>query len=227
MKHYSLAVNVPDTPPFDRPDGAPGNWYDTFLGAVVLPTYQTGALERLWFSHYGAFGNNPHAKFRFSTDDFASVDAIIQAKVNKYSFTLLEEHGETYPHEFDIVGDLAPKSAKAHYGSNQRHSDNRERGELIYSFLSSAAILTLHCLSHTDAEGRWYREPNPDNGNNHFGDTTESLHHLYCNLSKVPTAVCVIPVAGQVGPPFQLISPLYAKVNKKYIPGTQVVPVNF
>jgi len=174
-----------------------------------------------------AFGDNPHAKFRFSTEDFETVNAVLERAIATHSLKLMEEHGKTYPHEYDIIGDLAPASSQSHYGVNQRHSDRRQRGELLYSFLSSAAILTLHCLSHSDAEGRWHRESNPDHGNNHFGDTTESLHHLYCNLSNVSTAVCIVPVAGQVGPPYQLMSPLHAKISNKYAPGTRVVLVNY
>ena len=227
MNHLSFSVALPQSAPFDRPDTIPGNWYDSFLGNVALPAYETGKLDRFWFSHYGALGDNPHVKFRFSTDDFKTVNSILQTVISKYSLTLLEEHGLTYPHEFDIVSDLVPVHEKAHYGDNQRHSDHRERGEHLYTFLSGAAVLSLHCLSHTDADGYWYRETNPDVGNNHFGDTTESLHHLYCNLSNVPTAVCVLPIAGHVGPPFQLVSPLYAKISGKYLHGAQVVRVMY
>ena len=98
MKHYSLAVSLPQSPPYDRPGPEPGNWYDSFLGNVVLPAVQTGQVNRLWFSHYGSFGNNPHAKFRFSTRDFGAVDSVLQAAIEKHSLELLEEHGKTYPH---------------------------------------------------------------------------------------------------------------------------------
>lgn len=228
MEHYSLAVEPPTASPFDRPNGQPGNWYDTFLGTVVLPAVQTGKLERFWFSHYGAFGQGHHVKFRFSTDSIADVQAVLDPLIAKFSFRLLEEHGHTFPHPFNIIDDLSHQNGGVlRLGNNQRVKDFRERGELLYSFLHSTALLVLHCLNATDQDGRWYREFNPDQGNHHYNDTLESIHHLFCNQSDVPTGVCVLPVTGDIGPPFQLASPLYANIAGVLRPGTQVVRVRY
>jgi hypothetical protein len=197
------------------------------LGNIVLPVYETGKLDRFWFTHYGGFAKDHHAKFRFSTDHFNDVHAVLEPLIKQYALTLQEEHGHTYPHPFDIVSDLVPAHEYAHYGNNQRNTDRLERGSLLYSFLHASAILTLHCLSHHDPDGRWFREENLDRGNNHYGDTMESIHHLFCNLSNVPTAVCVVSVAGQFGPPYQLMSPLYCKINRLFSQSTQVIPVKF
>jgi hypothetical protein len=227
MEHYSLAVGFPHRPPFDRPDPQPGNWYDSFLGAIVLPAVQTGQLARYWFSHYGAFGRDHHAKFRFSTDSIADVQAVLDPLIGQYGLQLQQEHGHVFPHPFDIVSDLAHTGgAVTRLGNNRRVSDLRERGELLYSFLHASAALVLHCLSETDQEGRWYREFNPDQGNHHFNDTTESIHHLFCNMSGVPTAVCVMP-PPVLGAPPRLMSPLYAKIRGVYQPNLPVVRVPF
>lgn len=227
MQHFSLSCSPPTAPPFDRPVPQPGNWYDSFLGNIVLPLSETGKLDRFWFSQYGAFGKGHHAKFRFSTEHSDEVHAILNPLIVKFSIQLLQEHGETYPHQFDIIGDLVSPQEKRHFGDNARNTSRLERGECLYTFLHAASALTLHCLSHSDSESRWYREVNPDRVNTQFGDTTEAIHHLFCNLSSVPTAVCVVPMAGQIGPPYQLASPLYAKIAGILSQGTAVIPVMF
>jgi hypothetical protein len=116
MEHFSLSAAPPSAPPFDRPVPQPGNWYDSFLGNVVLPVYETGKLDRFWFTQYGAFGKDHHAKFRFSTKHFDDIHAVLQPLIAKYSLTLQQEHGHTYPHPFDIIGDLVPAQEKRHFG---------------------------------------------------------------------------------------------------------------
>ncbi len=227
MFDTSLSVAFPATAPFDRADGSRGNWYDSFLGNVVRPVYETGKLDRFWFSHYGQFPKDHHAKFRFSTEHFAEVHSVLEPLITRYSLTLLGEHNHTYPHPFDIINDLVAPNECRHFGTNQRNKDRIERGHRIYEFVHAAAVLTLHCLSHEDSDGRWYREDNLDRGNNHFGDTMEAIHHLLCNLSEAPTAICVVPVAGQIGPPYQLMSPLYSKMAGMFTQSTQVIPVKF
>jgi hypothetical protein len=77
MVQKSLAVLLPDVAPFDRAEPDPGNWYDSFLGNVVLPIVATGKLDRFWFSHYGGQPSYRQAKFRFTTEHFEDVDPLV------------------------------------------------------------------------------------------------------------------------------------------------------
>lgn len=89
--------------------------------------------------------------------------------------------------------------------------------------LHSVARLTLDCLSECDEAGRWHREINADRNNDHFGDSLEAAHHLFCNETGVPTGVCVISES-----PLRLMSPMYAKLNEVFSKGkTRVERVQF
>jgi hypothetical protein len=112
MVNASLAAAPPPDRPFDQPEPQSGNWYDSFLGNIVLPAFETGKLERFWFSHYGAFGKGHHAKVRFSTEHFNDVQNVLDPLIAKFKLNLQQEHGHTYPHPFDIVGDLVPQNER-------------------------------------------------------------------------------------------------------------------
>lgn len=215
MVHTSLAVLLPNDPPFDWAEPDPGNWYDSFLGNVVLPVVSTGKLDRFWFSHYGGLPSTCEAKFRFTTDHFADVDPLIQDLLRKYKLKLVKEHEKTYPADFDIIGDLVkgPMGVRF-FGANKRQRDREARGQIIFDMLHSVARLTLDCLSESDGDGHWYREINSDENNDHFGDTLEAAHHLFCNETSVPTGICVISES-----PLKLMSPMYAKSNGVFTKG--------
>jgi len=127
--------------------------------------------------------------------------------------------------EFDIHADL---SGTRFLGTNQRQTDAPDRGSKIFDFLHTASVLTLDQISHRDQGGYWVWEENPDRGNNHSGKTLEIVHHLFCNLSAVPTAVVVVDsVQANQKQINQIQSPLYAKNLGVLNPNSLVVPVQY
>lgn len=200
MPQFHLRFDLPDEKPFDRPD-----WQIQVQGEIVAPFVNTHQPTRLWFSHYGGLENGKHLLIRYEAEHKAE-DSIL-----------------TFPPSEHYHSDIHQDLGGARFlGNNQQTTDSGLRGSMIFDFLNSAARLTLSQLSH-QVDGYWVREKSSDTGNNHFGSPLESVHHLFCNLSAVDTAVALIPTHQQI----QILSVLYAKINKLYQPTTQVVPVMF
>ena len=108
-----------------------------------------------------------------------------------------------------------------------RKTGSDHRGSKIFDFLHAASVLTLDQLSHQD-QGYWVWEENPDKGNNHYGRTLESVHHLFCNLSAVPTAVVVIdPNLANQKQLDRFLSPLYSKIHRVYTPNIPIFPIQY
>lgn len=205
-KQYHLRFDIPDQKPYDRFD-----WYLQAYGNLLLPFLANHSPQRFWFSRYQEPNMPKHLLVRYESEtmfDPSSLD--IQPS----------EHTE-----FDIHADL---SGTRFLGTNQRGHNAPDRGSKIFDFLHAAALLTLDQISHQDQDGYWAWEENPDSGNNHFGRTLESVHHLFCNLSAIPTAVVIVdPVEANQKQISQIQSPLYAKCFGVLTPNSPVIPVQY
>ena len=192
MEQREFWLRMPNATPFDQ-----DNWFETFLGSFVLPVVETGALNRFWFSRYGGPGNH-QARFRYEVDGYERITEKVDELFRAHSLEVLSGG------PFDILGDL---SGVRFLGRNQRQTDGRARGSLIFDYLHATARLFLDCLSHRDEEGRWHLEVNEEQLNNPFGSSFETYHHLLCNMTDVPTAIALGEIEGQSG---QIVrSPLY------------------
>jgi len=194
MPHFHLRFNAPNSHPYDTDTV---RWQ--LLGDVVLPFVEQNLPSRFWFSRYHGGGVPSQIFLRYESDKMAKNLPTLDP----------EEH-----HEFDIIEDL---SGPRFLGDNEQNRDRNIRGNLLFDFLHTASRLTLAQLSHLDNAGYWQIEKNSDHVNNHFGSSLESMHHLFCNLSSVPTAVVLVP-SHENTPAHQtrLISPFYAKMKGLY-----------
>ena len=68
------------------------------------------------------------------------------------------------------------------------HSQRIERARLIVQFVDTTIRLMLHSLSR-DTAGNWLTEPNMIPKQNPKGSIFESIRHLFCNATGVPTTV--------------------------------------
>ena len=205
MAQFHLRFDLPNNPPYDRPD-----WCWQAYGELVLPFIDTHHPTRFWFSQYEAPNIPKHILVRYESP------AIFDAA--NLSIQPVEHHA------FNIHDDLG---VPRFFGANQRKNDSQLRGSMIFDFLHQASLLTLDQLSHKE-HGYWCLEQSPDQDNNHYGYTLESVHHLFCNLSRVPTAVALIPAAiAQQHQTNPILSPLYAKIFGVYTLQTPVVRVEF
>lgn len=203
MKLYQAHFTPPAAAPYDRED-----WFWQIYGHVLLPIVEQQQPNRFWFTYYVENGVR-HVEFRYEAPD----------KFDDATWAL----NPTLHAEFDIIHDL---SGGRFLGTNQRNTSAPDRGNLMFDFLHQAARLTLSQLSHID-QGYWQLETNADFGNNHYGFTLESPHHLLCNMSNMPLGVVIIKFEM---PPFEgvtALSPLYAKLRGLYNNTLPVIKVKF
>ena len=148
--------------------------WQTFLGRFVLPVYREHAGLRFWCSFYASF-----AAFRVQTDD-ERISKDIQERVDKsvFSFDPNEEISAT------LVSDLG----QSRFIDQSLGSDAiARRAELVLDYLSSITRLYLEGLVEV-GDGRWTYRTTTDRENPN-GSDFESLHHLLCNISRVPTMI--------------------------------------
>lgn len=78
---------------------------------------------------------------------------------------------------------------------------------------------TLHLMLDAlieDDQGQWQLETNT-NAQNPHGSLFESIHHLFCNTTNVPTTIG-IAVAGTS---IQLSTPWMQPINLRFDPGSE------
>ena len=64
-------------------------------------------------------------------------------------------------------------------------------------FLCATSRFVIDALDGPDAAGRFTQETNIETGHNPNRNTFESVHHLFCNITNVPTDVMLLePVMG-------------------------------
>ncbi len=165
----SMQFELPNAVPFDA-----ANWFETFVGRIVAPLVSTGKIQRYWFTRYETSGKKS-ALFRFYTLDVKGIERKAKKLARRVQVT-----GGTANVTYD-AGEIS--GHPRFLGINQRQTDGKARKELIWNFLHASAVLYLDCLSHKDGEGRWSLEANPDILNCSTGDTFESFHHMFCNIT--------------------------------------------
>lgn len=170
MAIKSIHVTVPNNPPFDRAD-----WFESVVGNFFKPIIATGLLQSYWFTRY----QDPvkHARFRLNTADYAVLKPTVDDLIADLGFTDVADEENYADNEFTSV---------RWCGARNPPVDPAVRQGLTWDFLSAAAALYVDTFSHADAQGYWVREANQDKAQNIDGDTIESVHHLFCNM----TAVC-------------------------------------
>ncbi len=195
MEQRELYAKLPNNPPFDT-----DAFFPTFVGSFVLPLLATQNITRYWFTQYGSAGNR-QIRFRYELNSFAQLQPQFDALVTQLGLTVNNSA------VFDVVGDL---SGQRFLGTNQRQTNYRARGEMIFDYLHATARLYIDTLSHCDANGYWHREDNQDRGNNDKGDSFETYHHLLCNMTGVPTEVVYAKIVETGETAF--LSRLYFKI---------------
>jgi hypothetical protein len=202
MIYRQVRIFVPPQAPFDT-----ATWVETLVHLVIEPLINDFlALEWFWFSRYGsdrtesgdcdiskipvsfAFNGGLYKslRFRFSVPE----DNIAAFEAGLYS--LVQQHGCLFSHvlDYDYRADLAcPRFLGA------VHAEPRitERAQLMARFLCSVCRLFIHTIVGPDAQGHFSLEANSDMTQNPHGATFESVHHLFCNITDVPTRVLTFP----------------------------------
>jgi hypothetical protein len=188
MPAKSLSLNIPDVPPYDRAE----SWFESFVGNNLIALVEVCQFRRFWFTRYGAVGHGKHILFRFEVDDLASVAANIEELKNKF------ELGSEGYGDYDYAGDIGRGEGSRFMGTNTRHQDSSRRGSAAFDFLHVSARLFLDCLSGPDDAG-YFQLERETNSKFSVETSMEQFHHLFCNLSCVPTFIAIAAHPGLPG----------------------------
>jgi hypothetical protein len=204
MATRQARIFVPTAKPFDD-----GDWAETALARVVGPiTASEQQLDWFWFLRYVspvtdsadcdisglppqcvANGLHRSIRFRYSLHDDLVSD--FEASASE----VMRQH-RCWISDWRDYGALGELGGNRFCGSNNLVKPSAERAELVAGLLCSVARVVLHCLVPKDGEGRYQMEHNTDSENpNH--STFESIHHLFCNMTGVPTTVLIYEDANQ------------------------------
>ena len=165
----SIHLGIPNTKPFDR-----GDWFEAFVGNFILHILDSGLIDSYWFTRYQDPDKN--IRFRIKTQDYAPVKVHVDGLIKKFGLTDFADEEQYDGGEF---------RGRRFVGQSTRNINPIERQAIIWDFLHASSRLYVDTFSHSDVDGYWYREENHDRDNNIDGDTIESPHHLFCNLTAV------------------------------------------
>jgi len=203
---------IQQTRVFVRTDESHNDWAETLIGKVFRPLTNEFAdvLVWFWFSRYveparesgdcniveipdeykqplQSGGEQLHRsmRFRFNIADDQ------QAEFERRASELIEQGGYCISdfRDYDYVEDTG---SNRFLGIENRQSGRAEQRALLTTNLYWAiSRLAIDALVGPDEHGRFKMERNDDLVQNPRGSTFQSLHHLFCNITNVPTDLYV------------------------------------
>ena len=194
----ALHIFAPPREPFRE------NWVEQILGDVVKPIIAEydNAISWIWVTRYAGpyIADNPPVGVpipqEFHTDGYyrfvvlrLHVSSDFREVVHMKTIELVQNAGcfsaplgwIHYDPIEDVGGDRFIRNDAA-------LPDRTERARLIISFVDTTIRLMLHSLSKDEAN-RWVIEPNMIPEQNPKGSMFESVRHLFCNATGVPTTI--------------------------------------
>lgn len=192
------------------------DWAETLAGRVLrrLAAEFDGRLDWFWFSRYGA-ANGDIADCditRIPPHCIASGSAAVAHRSLRFRYAVGDEHvaafeartAELIAHYGYAISDFRPYDFVADTGSarflgegNASPQNALRRAELVTQFYMATSRLVLDALVGPDDRERYRIERNGDLVQNPRGSSFQSLHHVFCNITNVPTDVYVYRKAGQ------------------------------
>lgn len=197
---HSLHIYAPSREPFGK------NWVEQLLGDVIRPLHSDHecSISWLWVTRYAG----PYDELKppqgvplpqdFHANEFYRYIVLrlhaapeVRDSVHQTAIRLAQQAGcfieprGWFP--YDPVEDLG---GDRFIRNDARLQDRNERARLVALFVDATIRLMLHSLS-LDDDGKWTLEPNATHGQNPQGSFFQSVHHLFCNATGVPTTVLV------------------------------------
>jgi len=198
---------------FVRSDEPQDNWAETLIGRVFSPLTKEFAdsLEWFWFSRYAGPaddsgdcdvslipdeykcplepGSGPvhrSMRFRINIPDHDKATAFETRAIE-----LISERGYRVSdfRDYDFILDTG--SNRFLGVENRGLGRGEQRARLAANFYCVTSRLVIDALAGPDENGRFKTETNDDRANNPKGSTFQSLLHLFCNITNVPTEVRV------------------------------------
>jgi hypothetical protein len=122
-------------------------------------------------------------RFRFRVDDPTQFERRADELINQNGYRV----SGFLP--YDSVADTG--SNRVLGVENRRPGRAEQRDQLVSGFYCASSKLIIDALTGPDENGRFRMERNDDLGQNPRGSTFQSLLHLFCNMTNVPTDVLV------------------------------------
>lgn len=194
----ALHIYAPPDEPFGR------NWVEQILGEVVKPIIQKYGehVPWVWGTRYSNTYKEDDPPRGYPLPDAFHADGRyrfivlrlhappeIRADLHSESIEMAQSAGcFTEPDgwvPYDPVHDLGGDRFIRNDASLE---DRRQRARLVASFVDATIRLMLDSLTYDEA-GKWNLEPNMLPKENRKGSFFESVHHLFCNATGVPTTI--------------------------------------
>jgi hypothetical protein len=205
MANRQTRIFVPSMEPLE-------DWAETLIGKVLRPLTEehTGALEWFWFSRYGSPadesgdcdialipnefkqplapgqpGFHRSMRFRFRVADNT------QGAFEQRAQTLINDNGYRISdfREYDFVSDTGNNRFLGTENRQPRRAE--QRAALAVNYYHAISKLVIDALVGPSQTDRFRMETNDDLLQNPRGSTFQSLLHLFCNMTSVPTDVYV------------------------------------
>lgn len=204
---YALHIFVPSNEVFG------GNWVEQILGTTVKPLLNefNDLIDWVWVTRYrGEYdpasppmglevpeqyllnGFYRYVVFRLNS----APDS--RDQIHDRAIQLSEDAGcLVNPRQwnpYDFVGDLG---SDRFIMSDATQGDKLARAKLVARFVDSVVRLYLDSIA-SDQAGKWALESNDVREQNPNGSLFESVHHLMCNFTDVPTSVLLTVTSGMI-----------------------------
>jgi hypothetical protein len=191
---------------FFPPEGRASNPIEQIIGTIIRPLYLNYKedMHWIWFgryddnfapyavSHqlperYNSNGGSSYFDFRLSISqdkrDSFEQDALDLILNSIYFAARWDQYNVLH----DLV-DWSGNSGNRFIRPDATEDERIERAYLIVNFMDATARLMVDSVVKVDE--RWHLEPN-DNPNNPQSSFFQSIHHLFCNATDVPTFVVI------------------------------------
>lgn len=193
------------------------DWAETLAGRVIRPlvTEFASQLDWFWFSRYGALVEDsgdcdiadipeeykqalaPGAPRRHRSLRFRyAVKDVAQPAFEQRAGQLIATQGYRISdfRPYDPVADVA--SNRFLGTENRQPGKGEHRAMLVTQFYMATCQLVIDALVGPDERGRYRLETNDNLEQNPRASTFQSLLHLFCNITHVPTDVYVFQKNG-------------------------------
>ena len=210
-------MGIRQTRIFVLSDESHNDWAETLIGRIFRPLSDdfSDVLEWFWFSRYVSpadesgncdielipteykqplqVGGEPlHRSIRFR---FKIADD--QQEAFEQRASELIEQGTYCITDFRNYDYVTDTGSNRFLGVENRQPGRAEqRAELAVNFYWGVSRLVIDALVGPNENGRFKLETNDDLQQNPRGSTFQSLLHLFCNITSVPTDVCVFHKSG-------------------------------
>jgi hypothetical protein len=189
------------------------NWVEQILGTTVRPIYKqySDDIRWLWVTRYcrpydkeNPPGGSPLPQ-SYCSDDCCryiwfrvSVRQETKDELRNQVLRYAADSGcHTHPSGWVEYHPVADGLGSNRFIRAEATEDERvRRAQLLVHFVDATVKLMLDLLTRAE-DGSWHFEPSAHTENPN-GSVFESVHHLFCNATQVPTTVLLRRLAGQL-----------------------------